>query len=87
MKFNKDNLQYENYNWDMVGATEAEGNILNRTQGYEILHFINHFMLDYSLETQNSFQKSERMIHDFAPKTLRDKDSLTRWILLNWKKH
>jgi hypothetical protein len=86
MKFNKDRLLYKDYNWDMVGTTEAEGNILDRTEGYQVLNFINHFMTDYSLETLKSFQKLERMIHDAPHEIIEDKETLTNWILLNWKK-
>lgn len=91
-KFNKDDLQYE-YEWSTVGDDDPEeigtpdSSLLNRTEGYEMLYFINNFMSDNDLKNENSFYKIERMINEYLPSNIRSHHNIEIWLKDNWKKY
>jgi hypothetical protein len=59
---------------------------LNRTEGYEVLHFINSFGDKFfnSKPTKLTFQKVERMIHDNVPSHITIHSGIQNWIVKNW---
>jgi hypothetical protein len=68
---------------------------LNRTEGYEVLYFINHFS-DKILFTTNttavredvnlhSLQNIEKMIRYHVPSNIRKREQTGKRILENWK--
>lgn len=74
------------------GKDHAE---LNRTEGYEVLYFINHLEQKWTwTETTSgkaatagiaSLQKIERMIRYSVPGHIHKREDIAAWILNNWK--
>jgi hypothetical protein len=64
------------------GADYSE---LNRTEGYEVLYFINHLGDKYWDEpTLSTYQKIERMIRFDIPSDIRTHKKVADWIVANW---
>ena len=62
---------------------------LNRTEGYEVKYFINHFG-DKHFEkppTTATYQKIERMIRYHVPSGTRTHKKVADWIIANWNNH
>lgn len=60
---------------------------LNRTEGYEVLYFINHLgQKHWTKEAPNlaTYQKLERMIRYSVPSEIRTHKKIADWILANW---
>ena len=59
---------------------------LNRTEGYEVLYFINHLGTKLWEETPNiaTYQKVERMIRHKVPAKLKGHLEIENWIVDNW---
>lgn len=64
------------------GADHSE---LNKTEGYEVLHFINHIIDKHWTKpvTQSTYEKIERMIKVSPGKQTHK--AKADWILANWK--
>jgi hypothetical protein len=60
---------------------------LNRTEGYEVLYFINHVGKIYWEKEPStaSYQKIERMIRYSVPSNQRTHKKVADWIVTNWK--
>lgn len=60
---------------------------LNRTEGYEVLHFINHFGKKHFSEPPHllTYQKIEKMIRYSVPSNIRNHKKVADWIIANWK--
>jgi hypothetical protein len=61
---------------------------LNRTEGYEILYFINHMgKTHWTKDAPNkaTYNKIEKMIRYDVPSTSRTHKKVADWILANWK--
>jgi hypothetical protein len=73
----KDNPYYKG------GTDRAE---LNRTEGYEVLYFINHFGENYFKEAValKTYQKIEKMIRYDVPSNIRKREKIKDWIIANW---
>ena len=65
------------------GADHSE---LNRTEGYEVLYFINHIgKKHWSQEpTTAAYQKVEKMIRFNVPSNIRTHKKIADWIVNNW---
>jgi hypothetical protein len=66
------------------GADDTE---LDRTEGYEILYFINHLIKKYwptHPPTIRACIKMERMIRYEVPATIISHKKIESWILMNW---
>lgn len=94
--FKQSNMLYDDgsyYKWtaraDHDNPNFRSGNDakqLNRTEGFEVLHFINAFGEKYinGTPTLHSYQKIETMIRDNVPAHLRTHTEIQNWIATNW---
>lgn len=60
---------------------------LNRTEGYEVLYFINHIGKKHWTNTPantSTCNKIERMIRYSVPPEIRTHKKITDWIITNW---
>jgi len=68
-----------------MGANWSE---LNRTEGYEVLYFINHISKKHwsSTPSLGTYQKIEKMIRYDVPEDIRTHKKIADWIVNNWSK-
>jgi hypothetical protein len=61
---------------------------LNRTEGYEVLYFINHLGKTHWEKEPNlaTYQKIEEMIRYSVPSDIRTHKKIADWIVENWNK-
>lgn len=61
---------------------------LNRTEGYEVLYFINHIGTKHwrSEPNESTYQKIERMIRYSVPGNIRTHKKVADWIIENWNR-
>lgn len=91
--FKKSDLLYDDYSWttsdndDPTITGTPDKDLLNRTEGYEMLYFINSFMTSHDLKQKDSFQKIESMIRESLPGSIRSHKNIAKWIVENWKKN
>ena|ERR1700751_3504887 len=80
------------YNWE-AGANRNnayynhgdEHTRLNRTEGYEVLYFINHLADNYCKQANlATYQKIERMLRYDVPTNLKAHKKIALWITENW---
>lgn len=64
---------------------EPDRSLLNRSQWYEMLYFINKFANNYGNRDRNIALKAERLIKTTVPGHLRSHDNIEQWLLQNWK--
>ncbi len=57
---------------------------LSRTQGYEVLYFINHIVSKHWTANYETYHKIERMIRYFVPGSIRAHKKIEEWIVENW---
>jgi hypothetical protein len=63
----------------------SDATLLNRTEGYEVLYFVNHMGDKYWKNTSlPTYQKIERMIRYSVPHNIRSHKSIEDWIIKNW---
>lgn len=84
--FGKDSLKY-NYSWT---TTEGDSKkvigypdnvLLNRNEGYEMLHFINKYMTSRNLNnTLSNFNIIENSIKTSVPTNLRSHAHIRQWL-------
>ena len=93
MGIQKSDLVYEkSYKWTVLPNDDPritgipDSTLLNRHEGYEVLHFINKFMKDHNLTTVTAGQKVEKKIHDELPSDIRSHKNVSEWIVANWNK-
>ncbi|QOG02081.1 hypothetical protein [Flavobacterium sp. MDT1-60] len=89
--FGRDSLRF-NYSWT---TTEGDSKkvigypdnvLLNRNEGYEILHFINKYMLTRNLNsTISNFTAIENSIKTSVPSNLRSQAHIKTWLDNNLK--
>lgn len=68
----------------------SDATLLNRTEGYEILYFINHMgVKHWTADPANTatYQKIERMIRYSVPGNMRSHKNVADWIVANWSAH
>lgn len=64
----------------------SDATLLNRTEGYEVLYFINHIGAKYwNPPTLGVYQKIERMIRYYVPSNIRSHKGVEDWIITNWQ--
>lgn len=94
--FLKSQMQYNNgtyYKWTakadhdnpyyISGTDHSE---LNRTEGYEVLYFINHIGDKHWKEVPNlgTYKKIEKIIRHDVPSNIRTHKKVADWIISNW---
>jgi hypothetical protein len=68
----------------------SDHTLLNRTEGYEVLYFINHIGAKNWVTTPPNlptYQKIEKMIRYDVPSTTRSHKGVEDWILANWSRY
>jgi hypothetical protein len=86
----KKDLQYT-YEWKASGEDDPkitgkpDSAELNREEGYEVLHFINKFAEKKNFKQKASGLKTEKMIKEYLPGTIRSRINIIKWIVENWK--
>lgn len=96
MAYKKSDMLYDDgkyYKWTAKGDHDnpfvkggKERDELNRTEGYEVLYFIQ--IMDKNNFKGNgntaSLQKVEKMIRHDVPKTTHNRAAIVSWIVANW---
>lgn len=82
------------YNWDaaegndnpkVIGGKERDE--LNRTEGYEVLPFINRFIDSrVKVPTKKYYEKAEKIIRYDLPEGIHKHDEIEIWMQDNWQK-
>lgn len=82
---------YKDYIWStkenndnpfVKGGKEARE--LNRKEGWEVLHFINHDLPWKGTPSKTDCQKAEQMIRTSVPKEMHNRREIVRWISYNF---
>jgi len=94
MNYLKSQMVYSDYKWTakadhdnpkFVGAQEKA--MLNRQEGYEMLHFINSLALTWNWnDNLSSRQNLERIIKEKVPTDIRTHGGIKTWIEQNYEK-
>lgn len=85
--FGRDALRY-NYSWR---RTEGDSKVigfpdnvlLNRSEGYEVLHFINKYMVGRNLISLNDFRILEQNIKEHVPANYHSHSHIKQWLDTN----
>ena len=99
MAYSRSQMQYDDgryYKWTAGGDNDDPRYILgkdhremDKTQGYEVLRFINQFARTVTWNGTGpgvaEYQKIERMIRYSVPSHIRTHADKRQWILDNWK--
>lgn len=89
IRINRNELEYE-YSWkgdspDKFNQTVyTDTELLRRNSGYDVLSFINRFMIKYALFYSEEGKKVEKLIHT-APPYIESEEDMTNYIIKNWK--
>lgn len=89
MSYTKANMVYQDYKWNaradhdnpkIISGTDAAE--LNRTEGYEMLYFINSLARTWNWKSDaiSSYQHLERIIRDIVPSNIRTHSGIKKWI-------
>lgn len=89
--FKKGDLKYT-YNWDEDSLAKTfrsinQDDIIDRTNGYQILEFINRFLAINGLFTISSLHRLEKLICRYMPEKLNTRNEMKMWLGQNWNKH
>lgn len=95
MSYTKANMVYQDYKWNaradhdnpkIISGTDAAE--LNRTEGYEMLYFINSLARTWNWKNVllSSYQKLEKIIRTEVPSTIRTHAGIMSWIAQNHKR-
>lgn len=83
--FDRECLAYV-YKWEAMTKTELKNKkTLDRTNGNEVLRFINDFFNAQNLSSLLSFKKAERLLYNHLPINIKNKKEITFWLLKNWE--
>lgn len=83
-------LQHD-YSWEATGGDNPrlvgfpDDVLLSRTEGYEVLPFINRFAERYKLEQKVYGHKTEWLIRENLPTSIRSHEKVRKWLVDNWK--
>ena len=93
MAYTKNNMVYDDYKWSaradhdnpkIIGGNDSAQ--LNRTEGYEMLYFINSLAKSWKWnDSLTSYQKLEKIIRNDVPSGTRTHSGIKAWIEANYK--
>ncbi len=89
--FKKSDLYYTDYDWkasegDNSKITGFPDNILlNRKEGYEVLHFLNRYMDSRGWSQIATFNRLERALRNDVPSDKRSHKNIREWLDNNFK--
>lgn len=75
---------------DPSKRNSPDSDLLNRSEWYEVLHFVNKFANENTAADSNHSEvakKAERLIHRYLPKDQRSHVHVTSWLLNHWNDH
>lgn len=91
----KSDLIYQDYSWstfrndDPRLTGEPDATLLNRHEGYEVLHFINRFCEHHNWNpppaNKATGQKAERLIRQHLPGHIRSRQGIDQWLIQHWR--
>lgn len=94
MAYQKSQMVYTDYKWTaradhdnpkFIGAQERS--MLNRSEGYEMLWYINSLAKTWGWnDTLSSYQNLERIIREKVPSGIRTHSEIKNWIEANYSK-
>ena len=96
MPYKKSEMVYDDYTWtntfdnDDPAYIQAQDNSeLNKTEGYEVLNFINsiHKGWGWPEHKHSYYKKMERMIRLHMPSDIRTRIEIRDWLAQEWLKH
>ena len=64
-----------------------DDDLLNRSEWYEMLYFVNKFANECGKGSESIAKKSERLIQCYVPRELHSQAKIRRWLLDHWKDH
>jgi len=64
-----------------------DNDMLNRTEWYEMLYFVNKFANTSGNSSAIIAKKTERLIKKHLPADIRSHANVTKWLLENWMKY
>lgn len=88
----KSDLVYNDYAWEQYNERSpyVKGDLdttpLNRTDGNQILYFINKIAATYGFQQKTSAHKIEEMLRTKVPSELTTRERVKNWITSNWFK-
>lgn len=81
--FERKHLKY-GYRWEMSRSGSVNGKYLDRSNGQQVLQFINDFFKKHNLSSVNSFTRAEELLYNHVPINIKSKLEITSWMLKNW---
>ena len=86
-KFDKTALKYQ-YTWPVkktiLSPTFLDDDLIDVTNGYDVLNFINRFFVVHNLISDTSFTRLEYLIRHHLPININSRKDITAWIKKNW---
>lgn len=86
-KFDKAALQYQ-YQWPgkktILSPTFLDEDLIDVSNGYDVLNFINRFFVVHGLISESSFTRLEYLLHHHLPININSRKDITAWIKKNW---
>jgi len=95
MAYRKIDMAFLDYSWttktgvdDPMLIDSQEHTELNRTEGFEMLHYINSLAKTWGWHTDNlsSFRHLERIIRHEVPENIREYADILNWLQNNYTK-
>lgn len=89
---NRNDLQFS-YSWTVVSPDDPrvtgtpDSTLLNRSEGYEVLAFINRIATASDWPTKAPALKVERLIKTHLPGDVRSHKNVWAWIVANWSSY
>jgi hypothetical protein len=86
----KSDLQFV-YSWTAIPPDDPkvtgkpDSTFLNRSEGYEVLAFINRLAVTNNWKQKASGLKTERLIKKHLPNDTRSQANVRKWLVDNWK--
>lgn len=87
---NANDLQF-NYSWTVIASDDArvtgvpDSVLLNRSEGYEVLYFLNRLAQASKWTEKEPALKAERMINNHLPGNVRSHSNVWQWLVNNWQ--
>ena len=84
--FKKGDLYYTDYDWKASDGDNAriigfpDNILLNRREGYEVLHFLNRYMTKKGWSLKDSLHKLEQAIRNRLPSEIRSHKNVNEWL-------
>jgi len=82
--YDKSCLIYK-YKWEMRREAILKNKLtLDRTNGHEVLHFINGFFKVFKLSSITTFKRIEYLMYNHLPININRREEIISWLLKHW---